>query len=119
MSMDQRHKKNVLLLHGDDFWYQQAEVNFRNIDILIDKCNKIQKSNVRLRYSTPLDYYSAIEKENVEWPTLDRDWFPYAMRLNEGWSGFFTSRPSSKKQIKDFSSLYHASTTFFSQIVLR
>lgn len=42
-SMDQRHKQNVLMLHGDDFWYQQAESNFRNLDILIEKCNKIQK----------------------------------------------------------------------------
>ena len=98
--------------------FQQAEALFRGVDILIEKCNKIQKQNIRLQYSTPLEYYKAIEKENIEWPLLDRDFFPYVMIEQEAWSGFYTSRPSSKKQIKDFSSLYHASATFLSQVAL-
>ena len=80
------------MLHGDDFWYQHAEMVFRNTDFIIETCNQIQKSNVRMKYSTPMEYYRAIEEENIDWPTFDRDWFPYSMRPHNAWSGYYTSR---------------------------
>jgi hypothetical protein len=39
----QIHKRDVLLLHGDDFWYQRADINFFNLDVVLDHCNKMQK----------------------------------------------------------------------------
>lgn len=44
---NQLHKRNVMLIHGDDFWYQRADINFYNLDVIIDDCNKIQKQNLK------------------------------------------------------------------------
>ena len=29
-------------------------------------------------YSTPLDNINSLKKENVEWPVISHDYFPYA-----------------------------------------
>ena len=67
-------------------------------------------------YSTPSRYYNALKAETmVEWPVLDHDFFPYHMAGGRGWTGFFTSRPATKKLIKDYSNLYHALASLFAR----
>ena len=50
-----------------------------------------------------------------EWSVEKGDFFPYnGYKLNHYWSGYFTSRPNFKKQIRDFSGVVQASDTFYS-----
>lgn len=107
-SDDQLHT-DVMLLHGGDFGFQNAHYNFAVLDKLIDFCNGYNKVNLTFQYSTPMKYYDSLKAETqIEWPVLDRDFFPYWQRGQIAWTGYYTSRADGKKQIKDYSNLFHA-----------
>ncbi|KAG8262575.1 carbohydrate binding [Homalodisca vitripennis] len=53
-------------------------------------------SNVNLLYSTPSCYLKALNKEGLQWPTKQDDFFPYASDPHAFWTGYFTSRPTLK-----------------------
>ena len=60
-------------------------------------------------FSTVQEYYEAVIKEqkvqSFVWPTYDGDFFPYdGNGVGHVWSGFYTSRPNFKKQIREFAS---------------
>lgn len=64
-------------------------------------------------------YYNAVKAEtNIEWPVMDHDFFPYRLMENQGWTGFYTSRPNTKKLVKDYSNLYHAQASLFARKVI-
>jgi len=44
--------------------------------------------------------------------------FPYSDEKNDYWSGIYTSRPTSKKLVKDGSANLHAANKLFAQKVL-
>lgn len=57
---------------------------------------------------------------NFDWPVYNGDFFPYnGVFPGHYWTGYFTSRSSFKKQIKDFSSLTYSSSTFYALEYLR
>ena len=47
---------------------------------------------MRVQYSTPTMYLDAIKKENLNYPSKDDDFMPYADCIACYWTGFFTSR---------------------------
>lgn len=53
--------------------------------------------NVNLIYSTPSCYLKALYDADIDWPTKSDDYFPYASDPNCYWTGYFTSRPNSKR----------------------
>lgn len=64
--------------------------------------------------STPKRYVDALKKEQTAWPVHSGDFFRYFEKPGDGyWSGFYTSRPAFKKQIRDASSLFLASSNVF------
>jgi hypothetical protein len=84
---------------GGDFHYSRAEQWFRNLDILIDSVNSMQ-NDIYLLYSTPKCYLKAIEAMNKSWTHVkEDDFFPYADRKDDFWSGFFSSRPTIKSYV--------------------
>ncbi|XP_067008681.2 lysosomal alpha-mannosidase [Anabrus simplex] len=89
---------NIAIIMGDDFHYQSAPSNFLNMDKLIQHVNAKQQtgSRVRLLYSTPSCYLKAVHEASVTWSTKNDDFFPYANDINSYWTGFYSSRPSSK-----------------------
>jgi alpha-mannosidase len=65
--------------------------------------------------STPGRYVEALKAENVTWPVYYDDFLNYYENKGkneqsdfEFWSGYYTSRPGFKKQIKDASSQYYS-----------
>ena len=74
--------------------------------------------NTTIMYSTPSEYLDAIKKENVTFNTRYHDMFPYSDLPSEYWTGYFTSRPNSKKQVRDGQAHLHASNKLFSLKVL-
>ncbi|XP_044269574.1 lysosomal alpha-mannosidase-like isoform X2 [Tribolium madens] len=91
--------KNILLPMGGDFNYQAAEINFSNIDKLIKGFQGHERYNVF--YSTPSCYIAAVNEEvKRKGITLQKktdDFFPYASEKHAFWTGYFTSRPTSKR----------------------
>lgn len=74
--------------------------------------------NVTIGYSTPSQYIKAISEQNLEWPTRYFDMFPYADVPEDYWTGYFSSRPNSKKFIRDGSANFHASNKYYSAKVI-
>lgn len=54
-------------------------------------------SNVNVFYSTPTCYLKALHDAELTWPTKTDDFFPYASDPHAYWTGYYTSRPTSKR----------------------
>ncbi|XP_069364277.1 lysosomal alpha-mannosidase-like isoform X3 [Maniola hyperantus] len=90
---------NILITMGEDFFYQNAAMSFKNLDKLIEYTNlKAAKDglNIKLFYSTPDCYLKAVKDANPTLPTKQDDFFPYASDPTAYWTGYFTSRPTTK-----------------------
>ena len=62
---------------------------------------------VQVFYSTPSRYVKAKQAETtVQWPLKEDDFFPYADGPHMFWTGYFTSRPSLKRYIRDTSGFF-------------
>ncbi|XP_030753915.1 lysosomal alpha-mannosidase-like [Sitophilus oryzae] len=92
---------NYIMPMGADFYYQNAENWFINLDKLIYYVNKRQESGSKfnLIYSTPSCYVKAVnnETQDREWVLKDDDFFPYGSDKHSYWTGYFTSRPALKR----------------------
>jgi hypothetical protein len=93
-------KTNRLMIPwGDDFWFSNAHVTFRNLANTIEYFNATY-DDITLLYSTPSEYVNALKAEKVEWPVRKDDMFPYADQRDDYWTGYFTSRADAKKQTR-------------------
>ncbi|KAJ7516922.1 hypothetical protein O6H91_21G004600 [Diphasiastrum complanatum] len=86
---------------GSDFTYENANTWFKQIDKLIHYVNK--DGRVNAFYSTPSIYVDANHAENIPWPLKLDDFFPYADRPHCYWTGYFTSRPTLKRYVRQLS----------------
>lgn len=48
-------------------------------------------------YSTPSCYLKSLHDAGITWPTKSDDFFPYGSDPHAYWTGYFTSRPTSKR----------------------
>ena len=96
---------NIIVSMGMDFQYQLAHTWYKNIDKLIKYVNNMlgEKEQIHLMYSTPSCYLKALHDEGLEWSTKSDDFFPYASDPHAYWTGYFTSRPTSKRFIRESS----------------
>ena len=98
---------HMLITMGCDFTYMNAHMNFMSMDRLIEYFNA-RVPNITLLYSTPGMYLDAIKEQGKTYPVNYDDMFPYADNTNDYWTGYFTSRPNSKKYIREAQSTFHA-----------
>lgn len=83
---------------GSDFQYQNADHWYRNLDKLIHYVN--QNGTVNAFYSTPSFYVDQKKKIKSKWELRMDDIFPLADNAHNYWSGYFTSRPALKRQVR-------------------
>ncbi|EFA08767.1 lysosomal alpha-mannosidase [Tribolium castaneum] len=111
---------HLLVTMGGDFQYQSAEKNFINMDKLIAAFKNNDKVN--LLYSTPSCYIKAVNDEatakNLEFTLKTDDFFPYGSDSHTYWTGYFTSRPNSKRLERVANNVLQASKqlTAFSKV---
>jgi hypothetical protein len=110
-----------MITAGMDFAYQFAHDNY----MFLEKVFQATKDHpdavynkFKFRYSTVDEYYQAIwqaqKVSNWDWPVVREDFLPLEMNYpGHYWSGFYTSRPNLKKQIRDFTGRVQASDTLF------
>ncbi|XP_065357477.1 lysosomal alpha-mannosidase [Calliphora vicina] len=95
---------HLLVPMGDDFNYENANMNYKNLDKLIKYVNQRQLmgTKINLLYSTPACYLNALhESTKLTWPSKTQDFFPYGTDNHTYWSGYFSSRPTQKKYERD------------------
>ena len=123
---------HLLVPFGDDFKFQDAGRQFRNMDQLVRHVNSHSTGGgefegVVLRYSTLSDYFDAVFAESggsaalanpapaaaIPFPVYSprsaddggADFFPYADNQHSFWTGYFVSRPQLKGAIRRTTSL--------------
>ena len=57
-------------------------------------------TNMSLFYTTPGEYLDSLVQMDLSWSTKYDDLFPYADIPEDYWSGYFSSRASSKWQVR-------------------
>ncbi|KAJ7531155.1 hypothetical protein O6H91_14G034400 [Diphasiastrum complanatum] len=101
------YKSNTLLVPlGDDFRYtslEEAELQFRNYQALFDYINSHPELKAQVHFGTLEDYFSSLRDEvesggdnrhdAPKFPSLSGDFFTYADRVQDYWSGYYVSRP--------------------------
>ncbi|KAL2939592.1 hypothetical protein RDABS01_033750 [Bienertia sinuspersici] len=97
---------HIMWTMGTDFKYQYAHTWFRQMDKLIHYVNL--DGRVNAVYSTASIYTDAKYATQESWPTKTDDFFPYADRVNGYWTGYFTSRPTLKRYVREMSGYYMA-----------
>lgn len=101
---------HILMTMGEDFNYQSAEMWLSNLDKLIRYVNERQESGskVNIFYSTPSCYLSSLNAANLTWTTKSDDFFPYASGNHTYWTGYFTSRPTLKRYVRETNAVLQA-----------
>jgi alpha-mannosidase II len=96
---------NVLLVPlGEDFRFQtmeEAHNQFENYERLIEYMNSNQEMNVEVKFGTLGEYFELVKERNhnmgIKPRTFSGDFFTYADEMDHYWSGYFTSRPFTKR----------------------
>lgn len=88
------------------------------MDKLIDGLNKKYIGKASFFYSTPNDYMEVIKSLNYTWPTKSDDFFPYADNAHAYWTGYYTSRPTLKRFVRDSGAYYRAAQNFMGHYTL-
>ena len=95
-----RHN-NMLLYYGDDFTFQQADVNYKNIEQIMQYVNENMKGKMKMIYSTPSMYFDCVDKSKCQFEEYtNEDFFPYADNKHCYWTGYFSSRQNLKGLVK-------------------
>ena len=116
---------NILFLFGDDFKYTNENL-FKNIDILKSQFESRQGEarryfqtgeRINVFYSTPEKYFQYVKEElDKNKQSLDivthKDFYP--LRTDCFWTGYFTSKPYLKGQIRKGSNAFYTFSKYFS-----
>ncbi|WIA23262.1 hypothetical protein OEZ85_000032 [Tetradesmus obliquus] len=100
---------DVFFFMGSDFTHSDARMWFNNVDKLIHYVNK--DGRVNAFYSTPSRYLAAKRATpGLTLPLKTDDFYPYCGNTDgsDYWTGYFTSRPTLKGQVRRGWALLHA-----------
>jgi alpha-mannosidase II len=97
---------HLLITFGDDFKFKNADLQFSNMDQLIDHINANYGGSVRIKYGTAAEYFDTVFEysKNTKFegfPVVKQDFVPYADNDDSYWTGYYSSLPNLKKRARD------------------
>jgi lysosomal alpha-mannosidase len=69
---------NILVPFGCDFQFENANMEFKNMDKIIKYINSHPEYKMTLKYSTPSMYVDAVHSTGLSWELNQFDFFPFA-----------------------------------------
>lgn len=118
------YKTNTLLVPlGDDFRYitiAEADLQFENYQKIFDYINAHSRLKAQVQFGTLEDYFAAVKEEvdahksKLKIPSLSGDFFTYADRVHDYWSGYYVSRPFYKSVDRVLEETLRAADILFS-----
>ena len=110
---------------GCDMAYVDAQVNYLIMDELLYVWEELGlNKDIKLVYSTPTKYYTALKKDNsgamIEkggWPVRKDDSFPVSLKANGQstfFTGYYSSRPAIKASLRKLTTSFHSMTRLLS-----
>ena len=92
---------NILLYYGEDFSFNEADINYENIEMIMNYVNNNMKGKMKMIYSTPTQYFDYVLKSGAKFDEYKNyDFFPYSDNDHCFWTGYFSSRANLKGLIK-------------------
>ncbi|CAH1101503.1 unnamed protein product [Psylliodes chrysocephalus] len=105
---------NIIIPMGGDFQFEAAEKNYNNMDKFIKAFEG--NSEINVIYSTPSCYIKAVNDAiDTELTLKTDDFFPYSNDIHSFWTGYFTSRPNSKRFERTGHNILQATKQLFAQ----
>jgi lysosomal alpha-mannosidase len=75
---------DVFVTFGCDFQYDNSNINFKNMDKLMEHINsRPNQFNMTLIYSTPNTYVDTLNKKNLTWSLKTDDFFPVRVVIRD------------------------------------
>lgn len=113
----------VLVLWGGDFAHTSNKT-YDTLDKLFESLTEFRDKNPVLAqyeftYSSMTAYFDAVDADakslEIEWSVESGDFWQYSHHSIPGsyWTGYFTSRPEIKREIRAYSDFVQASTALF------
>ena len=118
---DKFKESHIVVPWGCDYSFNNAKTNYQQTEALINYINEhYNTSNVKVIMSTPSEYLNAIakEREAIEYRTFHSDFIPFLQDLGDAWTGYFSSVPGFKSNVRTTSALFHAQNKKFALKVL-
>ncbi|XP_050518488.1 lysosomal alpha-mannosidase [Diabrotica virgifera virgifera] len=106
--------KNIIIPMGGDFHYESAEKNYINMDRFIKAFQN--DTNLNVIYSTPSCYIKAVN-DGLDKDLIAKtdDFFPYSDSDHSFWTGYYSSRPNSKRFERVGHNILQATKQLFAQ----
>lgn len=113
----------MLILWGEDFSHVRADWTYDLLDQIIGKVeaenlSERKKPKLKIHYSTISEYFAAVHsyanKHKIEWPVLkpaDYSFQVYEQHPGQYWSGYYTTNPWIKREIRKFMQHTHTEET--------
>lgn len=104
----------IMILFGDDEFFHDLNESRKLFKFLEDLKDSSHDINIKL--STPSQYFEAAKAKKQTFPVVEGDLLPYITthirRRPLSWTGYYSSRPSLKKQIYENHNLARATEIF-------
>lgn len=90
-------------LLGNDFTGVSNGYLFENWDLIKKHFDSNPDLNIELIYSTPENYYEDLKKNDNSYNSINTDLASFKGIPHDYWVGFYSTRPSFKKFVKETS----------------